>query len=79
MDRHLSKGILLVDVIHNSRKQHQKLHLATAHLLGKSQGLWHGRNRAFLCCQGCAAPAERYRAPWTLSQVEGGSWLVGKV
>lgn len=30
-----------------------------------------GRNRAFLCFQGCAAPAERYRALWTLSEVRG--------
>lgn len=38
MDRHLGKGILLMDVFRNSRKRHQKLHLATAHLLGKVRG-----------------------------------------
>lgn len=38
MDRRLSKGILLMDVIRNCRKRHQKLHLATAHLLGKVRG-----------------------------------------
>lgn len=38
MDRHLSKDILFMDVIHNSRELHQKLHLTTAHLLGKVRG-----------------------------------------